>query len=220
METFPFLAGEGNAFFNELRVVQSCQALTLPCAVGTSHRLQDGMQELATPSHGSAQNDPKAVQEDRRTKLVFKDEKVRIGRFGGEGTGGQSFFDLRLESGETYRFLVTSKSTATAPSIAGFFRGPTNERVEAPGDVLHHHRRQEPPRLLLVRRGLQARLRLGDPGSQSVFRRSVDAFSKGRMDCTSAKTTADASTLMPAKIAWVCSAPGGNTANTNASCRL
>jgi hypothetical protein len=33
---------------------------------------------------------------------------VRVGRFGGEGTGGQSFFDYDWKVGQTYRFLVTS----------------------------------------------------------------------------------------------------------------
>jgi hypothetical protein len=34
---------------------------------------------------------------------------VRVGRFGGEGTGGQSFFDYDWKAGERYRFLVTSE---------------------------------------------------------------------------------------------------------------
>ena len=57
-----------------------------------------GMQELGNGKKlllfsvwNSGQNDPKAVAADKRVKLRHQDAKVRIGRFGGEGTGGQSF---------------------------------------------------------------------------------------------------------------------------------
>ena len=71
--------------------------------------LGNGKKLLIFSVWDSEQNDPKAVEEDRRTKLIYKDEKVRIGRFGGEGTGGQSFFDYDWKVGETYRLMVTSK---------------------------------------------------------------------------------------------------------------
>lgn len=54
-------------------------------------------------------DNPKATPEEKRTKLLYKDDKVRVGRFGGEGSGGQSFYDLDWKLGATYRFLVTSK---------------------------------------------------------------------------------------------------------------
>jgi hypothetical protein len=41
--------------------------------------------------------------------MLHKDEAVRTGRFGNEGTGGQSFLDYDWKVGETYKFLVTAK---------------------------------------------------------------------------------------------------------------
>ncbi len=75
----------------------------------------------------SGQNDPQAVAEGERTKLVFKDEKVRTGRFGGEGTGGQSFFDYDWKVGETYRFLVTSNVDGQRTEYGGYFYVPKDK---------------------------------------------------------------------------------------------
>lgn len=69
----------------------------------------------------SAHNDPNAVKEEQRTKLLFKDEKTRIGRFGGEGSGGQSFYDYDWKIGQTYRFLLTSKVNGERTEYAGYF---------------------------------------------------------------------------------------------------
>lgn len=103
----------GVAFSNEVTIEQS--------AVGTYFMVCGwdkgyfGLQELGNGKKllifsvwDSDQNDPKAVKEDNRTKLIRKDENVRIGRFGGEGTGGQSFFDYDWKVGTKYRLLVTA----------------------------------------------------------------------------------------------------------------
>ncbi len=66
-----------------------------------------------------ATNDPKAVKEEDRTKMIFKDEQVTIGRFGGEGTGGQSFLDLDWKAGETYRFMVSAKVAGRRTEYTG-----------------------------------------------------------------------------------------------------
>ena len=71
-----------------------------------------------------AGNDPKAVAEDRRVKLIAKGEGVRTGRFGGEGTGGQSFFDYDWKAGQPYRLLVTAKSDGPRTRYAGYFYVP------------------------------------------------------------------------------------------------
>jgi hypothetical protein len=122
-------AGEGTAFYNEVIVDRS--------AVGTYFMVCGwdkgyfGLQELGNGRKlllfsvwDSQQNDPKAVAEDQRTKLVHKDEKVRIGRFGGEGTGGQSFFDYDWKVRETYRFMVTSKIDGQRTEYASYFFVP------------------------------------------------------------------------------------------------
>lgn len=55
------------------------------------------------------QNDPSKVKDEQRVKLLYQDPDVRIGRFGNEGTGGQSFFDLDWKIGVTYRILISAK---------------------------------------------------------------------------------------------------------------
>jgi hypothetical protein len=72
----------------------------------------------------SNQNNPNAVEDDLRTKMMHKDDAVRIGRFGGEGTGGQSFFDYDWKIGETYRFMVTAKTNGDRTEYAGHFFVP------------------------------------------------------------------------------------------------
>ena len=54
-------------------------------------------------------------------KLLYQDEKVRVGRFGGEGTGGQSFLDFDWQAGETYRLLVTAKPVEKRTEFTGWF---------------------------------------------------------------------------------------------------
>ena len=79
-----------------------------------------GMQELADGKKvvlfsvwdPGPQNDASAVAEEQRVKLLFKDPDVRVRRFGGEGTGGQSFFDFDWQLGQPYRFLVTAEAEA------------------------------------------------------------------------------------------------------------
>lgn len=125
-------APAGVAFFNEITIDQS--------AVGTYFMVCGwdkgyfGLQELANGKKvllfsvwDSQQNDPRAVPEDRRTKLIYKDEKVRIGRFGGEGTGGQSFFDYDWQPGETYRLLVTAQVDDQRTEYSGFFFVPERQ---------------------------------------------------------------------------------------------
>jgi Domain of unknown function (DUF3472) len=70
------------------------------------------------------QDDPDSVPEEKRVKTLHKDDQVRVGRFGGEGTGGQSFFDYNWKIGETYRFLVTAKKNGDRSEYSGYFFVP------------------------------------------------------------------------------------------------
>jgi hypothetical protein len=127
-----YAAGEGVAFYNEVTVEESA-AGTYFCACGWNkgyfgiQELGNGKKLLIFSVWDSNQNDPRAVEEDRRVKLLHKDEKVRIGRFGGEGTGGQSFFDYEWKTGETYRFLVRAKVQGERTEYAGYFYVPEEE---------------------------------------------------------------------------------------------
>ena len=50
-------------------------------------------------------DNPKEIPEDQRITLLKKGEGVHGGEFGGEGSGGQSYWRYPWKAGETYRFL-------------------------------------------------------------------------------------------------------------------
>jgi hypothetical protein len=125
-------AAEGVAFYNEMTADRSAPG-TYFMACGWD-KGYFGMQELGNGKKllifsvwDSGQNDPKAVAKDKRVKLLHKDDKVRIGRFGGEGSGGQSFFDYEWKIGQTYRFLVTAKASGERTEYAGWFYVPEDK---------------------------------------------------------------------------------------------
>ena len=107
-----FPAPEGTAYYNEVTVEKSAEG-TYFCVCGFNQGYF-GIQEkdrgkkvvIFSVWDPGKQDDPNSVDPEKRVKLISKDEKVRIGRFGNEGTGGQSFLDLDWKPGETYRFLV------------------------------------------------------------------------------------------------------------------
>jgi hypothetical protein len=124
-------APEGVAFYNEMAVETSADG-TYFMAAGWS-KGYFGIQELANGKKlvlfsvwdPTAGDDPKKVDPDKRVKMLHKDEAVRVQRFGGEGTGGQSFFDYEWKTGQTYRFLVTAKGDGDArTAYSGYFYLP------------------------------------------------------------------------------------------------
>lgn len=125
-----FPAPAGDAFANEVIVDQSSEG-TYFCVCGFTQGYF-GLQELADGKKvlivsvwdPGNQNDPNAVAKDQRVKLVAKDEHVRIGRFGDEGTGGQSFLDFDWKVGEAYRFLVTARVDGPRTAFAAYFAPP------------------------------------------------------------------------------------------------
>ncbi|MGH7223226.1 MAG: DUF3472 domain-containing protein, partial [Gemmataceae bacterium] len=125
-------AAEGVAFYNEIAVDRSAPGTYfMVCGLDKGYF---GMQELGNGKKlllfsvwDSGQNDPKAVAADKRVQLLHKDAKVRIGRFGGEGTGGQSFFDYDWKVGHKYRFLVTAKADGKRTAYAGWFYVPEDK---------------------------------------------------------------------------------------------
>jgi hypothetical protein len=125
-------ASEGIAFYNEVTVEQSAPG-TYFCACGWNtgyfgiQELGNGKKLVIFSVWDSQQNDPKAVDDTKRVKLIEKDEKVRTGRFGGEGTGGQSFYDYDWKIGATYRFLVTAKVNGDGTEYAGYFLAPDDK---------------------------------------------------------------------------------------------
>lgn len=123
-----YAAPAGTAFHNEMTVEKSADG-TYFMAAGFRHGYF-GLQELANGKKlaifsvwdPTAGDDPKKVDEAKRVKTLHKGDGVRVGRFGGEGTGGQSFFDTDWKVGETYRFLVTAKADgADRTAYSGYF---------------------------------------------------------------------------------------------------
>lgn len=50
-------------------------------------------------------DNPKEIPDDHKVKLLAKGEGVHVGEFGGEGSGGQSYFLYPWKAGTTYSFL-------------------------------------------------------------------------------------------------------------------
>lgn len=108
-----YRAPSGTAFYNEVIIDKSAEG-TYFCVCGFKQGYY-GLQEtrggrkllIFSVWDPGKQNDPNTVVEEQRVKLLYCDEAVRVGRFGNEGTGGQSFFDYDWKPGEKYRFLVT-----------------------------------------------------------------------------------------------------------------
>jgi Domain of unknown function (DUF3472)/Domain of unknown function (DUF5077) len=127
-----YTAAEGVAFYNEVTVDRSAPG-TYFCACGWNkgyfgiQELGDGKKVVIFSVWDSNQDDPKAVAEDKRVKLLHQGEGVRIGRFGGEGSGGQSFLDYDWKPGATYRFLVTAKVNGDRTEYSGRFQGPDDK---------------------------------------------------------------------------------------------
>ena len=110
-----YTADAGTAFYVEATVRETADG-TYFCAAGFNSGYF-GIQQLGNgkrlaifsvwdPAGG---DDPKTVPEEKRVKTLHTGEGVRVGRFGGEGTGGQSFYDFDWKAGDTYRFLVTAE---------------------------------------------------------------------------------------------------------------
>jgi hypothetical protein len=124
-------APTGTAFYNELTVEQSADG-TYFMACGW-RKGYFGIQELASgkklvlfsvwdPASGE---NPKTVPPQKQVKMLYKDREVRVGRFGGEGTGGQAFLDYDWKVKERYRFLVTARADGPErTAYSGYFYLP------------------------------------------------------------------------------------------------
>ena len=125
------LNGESNVDSSPCRSTKSAPG-TYFCVCGFN-KGYFGIQELANskklvlfsvwdPSSG---NDAKKVPESKRVQMLHKEEDVRVGRFGGEGTGGQAFFDYDWKADQTYRFCVTAEvQSDERTAYTGYFYLP------------------------------------------------------------------------------------------------
>lgn len=120
---------EGVAFYNEVTVERSAEGTYfMACGFDKGYF---GMQELGDGKKvvlfsvwdPGDQNDPKSVAAGRQVKVIDQGEGVRVKRFGGEGTGAQSFLDYDWKIGQTCRFFIRAKTEGDRTAYAAYFRG-------------------------------------------------------------------------------------------------
>jgi hypothetical protein len=122
-----YSAPESEAFYNEVTVEKSV-AGSYFMACGFNHGYF-GIQEQSRgrkvvifsvwdPTKG---DDAKAVPLEERVEILHQDAEVEVKRFGGEGTGGQSFFRYDWKIGETCKFLVRAKVEEKKTAYSGYF---------------------------------------------------------------------------------------------------
>ena len=126
---------EATAFYNELTVEQSSRgSYFMACGFSKGYF---GIQELVNGKkvalfsiwEPGQQNNPNATPAERRVREIASGEGVRVKRFGGEGTGGQSFFDYEWKIGQTVRFVVFAKPDgADRTQFAGYLYLPDQQR--------------------------------------------------------------------------------------------
>lgn len=70
-------------------------------------------------------DDPKAIPEEQRIKMLRKGKDVYTGEFGNEGAGGQSYLKYNWKAGNTYRFLLHGKpSEDSTTTYTAYFYAP------------------------------------------------------------------------------------------------
>ena len=101
-------------------------------------------------------DDPSKIPDDQRIQMLAKGEGVYTGKFGNEGSGGQSYLRYNWKAGNTYRFLTSiepdGKGNTTYTSyffapevgqwklIASFLRPKTDTWYKRPHSFLENFR--------------------------------------------------------------------------------
>jgi hypothetical protein len=121
-------APEGTDFYNEARIQESTPgSYFMACGWNTGYF---GIQELGNkdkivlfsvwdPTKG---DDAKAVPLEQRVEVLYSDPDAKVGRFGGEGTGGNAKLKCAWAIGERCRFLVRAEVEDQKTAYTGFFR--------------------------------------------------------------------------------------------------
>jgi hypothetical protein len=122
-------APEGIVFANEMIVRHSAPGTYfMACGWNKGYfgiqEKGDGKKVVIFSVWDSASDNKNATPPEDRVQVIFKDKNVRTGRFGGEGSGGQSFLDLDWKAGEVYGFAVTAAPDGRRTEYTGFLREP------------------------------------------------------------------------------------------------
>ena len=129
-----YSAPEGVLFYNEIKVEESAPGTYfMVCGFGKGYfgiqqKADDRKVVLFSVWDPGKQNDPNIVPEDRKVQVLGQGEGVEVKRFGGEGTGGQSFYDFDWKVGETYRFVVAARLDGERTVFTGYFYLPEEDR--------------------------------------------------------------------------------------------
>lgn len=127
-------APEGDAFYCETTIDETAPGTYfMVCGFNMGYF---GIQELADNKkvilfsvwEPGEQNNPNTTPEERRVQTISSGDGVRVKRFGGEGTGGQSFYDYDWQVDQTYRFVVYAKPAEERTIYTGFVYIPEESR--------------------------------------------------------------------------------------------
>lgn len=126
---FGYPGPDADVFYNEI-TVQSSAPGTYFCVIGWN-KGYFGIQQLANDKRvaifsvwDSGDNDPNALANELRTQVLHVDPDVTVRRFGGEGSGGQSFFPFPWEEGKTYRMAVVCRQLEHRTAYSGWLVDP------------------------------------------------------------------------------------------------
>jgi len=74
-------------------------------------------------------DNPQEIPEDQRIQLLKKGDEVTTNKFGGEGSGGQSYLKYMWKAGSTYKFLLNGKPAPNNSTdfTAYFYSAEENE---------------------------------------------------------------------------------------------
>ena len=121
-------AAESTVFYNEMTVDESvASSYFMACGFRQGYF---GIQELRPERQKvvlfsvwdpGPQNDPGSVAADQRVEELYHAEDVLVRRFGGEGTGGQSFLNYDWKIGQTYKFMVQATVEGNKTAFAAYF---------------------------------------------------------------------------------------------------
>lgn len=73
-------------------------------------------------------DDPSAIPDDEKIKLIKKGAEVRTGEFGNEGSGGQSFLRYNWKAGVTYKFLLKGEPDGKGNTVYTAWFMPESEK--------------------------------------------------------------------------------------------
>lgn len=126
------------AFYNEVKVERSTNGSYF-CVCGFNHGyfgIQQGRDgnkivifsvwDPSNPQDLTARASD--VPSAKHVQVLYCDSAVTTKRFGGEGTGQQSFYQFPWEIGRTYKFLVTAKPDKDRTAYAGYVFDPRINR--------------------------------------------------------------------------------------------